>query len=82
MHITVDTGTHEIVVAELSLSNVTDSEVPPNLLKQVRRNIIEISGDGAYDTRKCNNAIRVSERFHLSRHEKGLPSGSNDTLAI
>lgn len=29
VHITVDTGTHEIVAAELSLSNVTDSEVLP-----------------------------------------------------
>ncbi|MCV5275034.1 transposase, partial [Escherichia coli] len=51
LHIAVDTSTHEIVAAELSLSNVTDAEVLPNLLKQTRRKIIEISGDGAYDTR-------------------------------
>ncbi len=28
----VDTSTHEIVAVELSLSNVTDAEVLPNLL--------------------------------------------------
>ncbi|ABU73878.1 IS5 family transposase [Vibrio campbellii] len=48
-----------LVAAELSLSNVTDAEVLLNLLKQTRRKIIEISGDGAYDTRSCHDAIRV-----------------------
>ncbi|WP_029810064.1 IS5/IS1182 family transposase, partial [Vibrio parahaemolyticus] len=43
LHLAIDTSTHEIVAAELSLSNVTDAEVLP----------IEISGDGAYDTRDC-----------------------------
>ena len=38
---------------------VTDAEVLPNLLKQTRRRIIEISGDGAYDTRRCHDAIRI-----------------------
>ena len=51
LHLAVDTSSHEIVAAELSLSNVTDGEVLPNLLKQTRRKIIEVSGDGAYDTR-------------------------------
>lgn len=55
----LSTSTHEIVAAELSLFNVTDAEVLPNLLKQTRRKIIEISGDGAYDTRHCHDAIRI-----------------------
>ncbi len=46
LHIALDTSTHEIVAAELSASNVTDAEVLPNLLKQARRRILEISGDG------------------------------------
>lgn len=61
LHIAVDTNTHEIVAAELSLSNVTDAEVLPNLLKQTRSKIIEISGDGAYDTRGCYDAIRIQQ---------------------
>ncbi|GAL24783.1 mobile element protein [Vibrio variabilis] len=35
----VDTSTHKIVAAELSLSDVTDGEVLPNLLQQPRRTI-------------------------------------------
>jgi hypothetical protein len=42
LHIAVDASTHEIVAAELSLSNVTDAEVLPNILKQTRHKIIEI----------------------------------------
>ncbi|EGQ9289988.1 IS5 family transposase, partial [Vibrio parahaemolyticus] len=65
LHIAVDTSTHEIVAAELSFSNVTDAEVLPNLLKQTRRKIIEVSGDGAYDTRSCHEAIRIKRAVPL-----------------
>ncbi|MBF4290552.1 IS5 family transposase, partial [Vibrio anguillarum] len=58
LHIAVDADTHEIIATELSLSNVTNIEVLPNLLKQTRRKIVEISGDGAYDTKDCYEAIR------------------------
>lgn len=34
LHISVDTHSNEITTAELSLSNMTDAEVMPNLLKQ------------------------------------------------
>lgn len=39
LHLAVDTDTHEIIAAELTLSGVTDAEVLPNLLKQTRRTI-------------------------------------------
>ncbi len=71
LHIAVDTSTHEIVAAELSLSNVTDAEVLPNLLKQTRRKIIEISGDGAYDTRNCHDAIRIKRAAPLIPPREG-----------
>ncbi|EJE8676207.1 IS5 family transposase [Vibrio parahaemolyticus] len=71
LHIAVDTSTHEIVAAELSLSNVTDAEVLPNLLKQTRRKIIEISGDGAYDTRNCHDAIRSKRAIPLIPPREG-----------
>lgn len=71
LHIAVDTSTHEIVAAELSLSNVTDAEVLPNLLKQTRRKIIEISGDGAYDTRNCHDAIRIKQAVALIPPREG-----------
>ncbi len=58
-HIAVDTSTHEIIAAELSLSTVTDGEVLPNLLKQTRRSLLEVSGDGAHDTRAWHAAIKI-----------------------
>ncbi|MCA3916452.1 IS5 family transposase, partial [Vibrio vulnificus] len=77
LHLAVDTGTHEIVAAELSLSNVTDAEVLPNLLKQTRRRIIEISGDGAYDTRDCYEAIRFKRAVPLIPPREGAAFWEN-----
>lgn len=71
LHIAVDTHTHEIIGAELSLSNVTDAEVLPNLLKQTYRKIRSISGDGAYDTRECHMAIRKKRAFTLIPPREG-----------
>ncbi|EPZ5428902.1 IS5 family transposase [Vibrio parahaemolyticus] len=65
LHIAVDTDTHEIIVAELTLSGVTDAEVLPNLLKQTRRVIKAISGDGEYNTRECHRATRVKKAIPL-----------------
>ncbi|MFA0693141.1 transposase, partial [Vibrio splendidus] len=61
----MDTSTHEIIAAELSLSTVTDGEVLPNLLKQTRRSILEVSGDGAYDARACYDAIKIKRAVAL-----------------
>lgn len=77
LHLAVDTSTHEIVAAELSLSNVTDAEVLPNLLKQTRRRIIEISGDGAYDTRDCHDAIRFKRAVPLIPPREGAAFWEN-----
>jgi len=71
LHIAVDTSTHEIIAAELSLSTVTDGEVLPNLLKQTRRNILEVSGDGADDTRACHVAIKVKGAIALIPPREG-----------
>lgn len=77
LHLAVDTSTHEIVAAELSLCNVTDAEVLPNLLKQTRRRIIEISGDGAYDTRDCYDAIRFKRAVPLIPPREGAAFWEN-----
>ncbi|MCA3895970.1 IS5 family transposase [Vibrio vulnificus] len=71
LHLAVDTSTHEIIAAELSLSTVTDAEVLPNLLKQTRRKILEISGDGAYDTRDCHKAIHIKRAVTLIPPREG-----------
>ena len=71
LHLTVDTNTHEIIVAELSLSNASDGEARPNLLRQTRRRINEISGDGAYDTRLCYEAIHIKHAVPLIPPREG-----------
>ncbi|WP_104041382.1 IS5 family transposase [Vibrio hyugaensis] len=67
LHLAVDT----IIAAELTLSGVTDGEVLPNLLKQTRRTIKEISGDGAYDTKECHRAIRAKKAMTLIPPREG-----------
>ncbi|ATF10461.1 Mobile element protein [Candidatus Enterovibrio altilux] len=52
-------NTHEIIAVELSASNMTDGEVLPNLLKQTRRRINDISGNGSYYIQKYNETIRI-----------------------
>ncbi len=39
LHLAVDSNTHEIVCADLSLNNVTDSEAFPGLIRQTHRKI-------------------------------------------
>lgn len=71
LHLAVDTSTHEITATELSLSTVTDAEVLSNLLKQTRRKILEILGDGAYDTMDCHTAIRIRRAVALIPPREG-----------
>ncbi len=54
LHLAVDSCTHEVVSAEVSLVNVTDNEVLPTLLNPLRRGITQVSADGAYDTKACH----------------------------
>ncbi len=60
LHLAVNTSTHEIVAAELSLSGVTSAEVLPNRLKQTRLTIKAISSDGTYDTREYQSQEELS----------------------
>ncbi len=38
LHLAVDSKTHEIICADLSLNNVTDSEAFPGLIRQTQKN--------------------------------------------
>lgn len=58
LHLAVDADTHEVICADLSLSNVTDSEAFPRLIRQTHRKIRVASADGAYDTRLCHDELR------------------------
>ncbi|GAL31112.1 mobile element protein [Vibrio variabilis] len=75
LYLTVDTDIHEIIAAELTLSGVTDAELLPNLLKQTRRTIKEISGDGVCDTRECHRAITCKKEHPYSLRVRVQLSG-------
>src|SRR5262244_3778604 len=57
LHLGIDETTKEIVAVELTGSRVHDSQPLPALLEQIRKPLDQVSGDGAYDTRACYEAV-------------------------
>jgi Transposase DDE domain len=57
LHLGVDEATKEIVAVEVTASRVHDSQPLPSLLAQIPDPIRQVSGDGAYDTRACYEAV-------------------------
>lgn len=63
LHVCVDEETLEIIVAGGSTNSVSDGEMLPLMLAEVRDEVCQVSADGSYDQRKCYNAInRVKAR--------------------
>jgi hypothetical protein len=60
LHLAVDEATGEIVAAVASEAGVTDDDVVPDLVGQVDRPIRQLSADGAYDKRKCYEALEAT----------------------
>jgi hypothetical protein len=76
MHLAVDSNTHEVVCADLSLNNVTDSEAFPGLIRQTHRKIRAAAADGAYDTRLCHDELRrKNQRAYSPRKGAGYWPG-------
>ena len=59
IHIGIDEETLEVRAVEVTTSNVDDAPMLPELLNQIPpdQNIGSVTADGAYDTRKCHDAI-------------------------
>lgn len=59
IHIGIDEQTLEIRAIEVTGSNIGDPPMLPNLLDQITpdQEIGSVTADGAYDTRKCHEAI-------------------------
>jgi len=59
IHIGIDEQTLEIRAVEITGSNTGDAPMLPHLLNQIPRDqeIGSVTADGAYDTRRCHNAI-------------------------
>ncbi|WP_335921746.1 IS5 family transposase [Shewanella chilikensis] len=58
LHLGVDVSSQQILCAEMSLENVGDNQALPVLLRQLRRKIGKVSGDGAYDTKACYQEVQ------------------------
>jgi len=63
IHIGIDEETLEVRAVEITSSNVGDAPVLPDLLNQIpsNQNIGSVTADGAYDTRKCHEAIAARD---------------------
>src|SRR5215471_16845104 len=57
LHFCTDQATLEIVSVVASTNDVTDAEALPNLLQDVPGEIEQVSADGAYDQRRCYDAL-------------------------
>jgi hypothetical protein len=57
LHIAMNAETAEILASVATSSNVSDKEVLPLLLEQIREPIKQLTGDGGYDYVSCYEAI-------------------------
>ena len=57
LHVGVNESTGEILAAVASTNNVSDDEAFADILKGIENEIAQVSGDGAYDKRKCYDQI-------------------------
>jgi len=71
LHLGVDEATGEIGVAEVTPNDYHDNEILPSLLDGIDGEIAQVSGDGAYDTFACHEAIaqRSAVAAIPSRHD-------------
>lgn len=61
LHVGVNEATGEILTAVASTNNLSDDEAFADLLDGVEEKIEQVSGDGAYDKRKCYDKIATRE---------------------
>ena len=57
LHLGVDEKTGEVLAAVVSTNNISDGEALGDILEGVEGEIEAVSADGAYDQRKCYDAI-------------------------
>jgi IS5 family transposase len=58
LHVCADESTLEIVSALATTNNVSDGEAFPDLLNNAPDAVSQVSADGAYDQRRCYEAIK------------------------
>lgn len=71
LHIAVDADTGEIKAWFVSLNNVSDADVLDELLSQIKEEIREVIGDGAYDRKKAYEIIEKKGARAVIKPRKG-----------
>ena len=63
IHIGIDEETLEVRAVEVTTNNIGDAPMLPELLDQIPpdQDIGSVTADGAYDTRKCHDAIAARD---------------------
>jgi hypothetical protein len=77
----IDEQTFEARAIEITGSNTGDAPMQPHLLNQIPcdQQIGSVTADGAYDTRRCHNAVHCPA-VHVYMHERGRARcGCGDT---
>jgi predicted transcriptional regulator len=75
LHLAVDSNTHEIICADLSLNNVTDSEAFPGLIRQTHRKIRQHRQTALTTPGSVTMNCGVRKSARLSRPEKVRVTG-------
>jgi hypothetical protein len=81
IHIGIDEQTLEIRAAGFTTSDVGDAPVLPELLDQIppEQEIASVTADGAFDTRKCHDAIAARGAAAIIPPGKKAPGPGNLT---
>lgn len=82
IHIGIDEQTLEIRAIEVTSSSIGDPPMLPNLLDQIApdQKIGSVTADGAYDTRKCHDAIAARNARAVIPPRKNAKLWKPDTL--
>ena len=71
LHLGADEATGELVAAAVSTNACGDGQALPALLAQVEGDIVQVTGDGGYDDRRCYDAIREQGARAVIPPQKG-----------
>ena len=72
LHLAVDEKTGEILVAEVTTNNCHDGDVLESLLEIIEGEIEQVSGDGAYESKKMLSSDRSqrSNSYHTTTKKR------------
>ncbi|UWQ54040.1 IS5 family transposase [Leisingera caerulea] len=75
IHIGIDAETLEVRAVEITGSNIGDAPILPELLDQIEadQGIASVTADGAYDTRKCHEAIAARNAAVIPPRKNAKP---------